>query len=133
MKVFLGGTCNGSGWRQQLIPLLTCDYFDPVVDDWTAEAAQEELFQRHDSDIILYVITPKMKGVYSIAEAVDDSHRRLHRVVFCVLDDDQGIKWDKPQRKSMDAVVAMMKRNGVATYNDLELVAAHINAKVDFL
>lgn len=30
-KVFLGGTCNGSIWREKLIPLLKIDYFNPVV------------------------------------------------------------------------------------------------------
>ena len=37
MKVFLGGTCAESKWREKLIPLLKCDYFNPVVDDWTPE------------------------------------------------------------------------------------------------
>ena len=31
MKVFLGGTCAESKWREKLIPLLQCDYFNPVV------------------------------------------------------------------------------------------------------
>lgn len=31
MKVFLGGTCNNSTWREELKPLLKIDYFDPVV------------------------------------------------------------------------------------------------------
>lgn len=26
MKVFLGGTCSGYKWRDDLIPLLNCDY-----------------------------------------------------------------------------------------------------------
>ena len=40
MKVFLGGTCNNSIWRDVLIPLLTdngINYFNPVVDDWTED------------------------------------------------------------------------------------------------
>lgn len=48
------------------------DYFNPVVDDWTEECYQEELFQRNICDHCLYVITPLMTGTYSIAEAVDD-------------------------------------------------------------
>ena len=27
LKVFLGGTCNGSLWRNELIPQLKIDYF----------------------------------------------------------------------------------------------------------
>lgn len=37
-RVFLGGTCNGSMWRDKLIKDLKCDFFNPVVDDWTEEA-----------------------------------------------------------------------------------------------
>ena len=37
MKVFLGGTCAGSKWRDNIIPQLKCEYFNPVVDDWTPE------------------------------------------------------------------------------------------------
>ena len=42
-KVFLGGTCNESTWRDKLIKMLEIDYFNPVVDDWTEECYQEEL------------------------------------------------------------------------------------------
>lgn len=37
MKVFLGGTCNESTWREKLIPMLKIDYFNPVVKDWKSE------------------------------------------------------------------------------------------------
>ena len=32
MKVFLGGAGNESTWRNQIIPMLNIDYFNPVVD-----------------------------------------------------------------------------------------------------
>jgi len=84
LKVFLGGTCNNSNWRNILIQDLKIEYFDPVVDDWTFEFQKEELKQRELCDVCLYVITPKMTGVYSIAEVVDDSNKRpeKHYYVF---------------------------------------------------
>lgn len=30
MKVFLGGTCAGWKWRDELQPLLKCDYYNPM-------------------------------------------------------------------------------------------------------
>lgn len=30
-RVFLGGTCNESTWRDELIKKLKIDYFNPVV------------------------------------------------------------------------------------------------------
>ena len=67
MKIFLGGTCNGSNWRDELIPKLQCDYFNPVVKDWTPACQEEERRQRQGCDVVLYVITPLMEGVYAIA------------------------------------------------------------------
>jgi hypothetical protein len=32
-KVFLGGTCAETTWRDDLIPKLQIDYFNPVVED----------------------------------------------------------------------------------------------------
>lgn len=31
--IFLGGTCNNSTWRDELIPKLTNKYYNPVVED----------------------------------------------------------------------------------------------------
>ena len=42
MKVFLGGTCAESKWRDNIIPQLKCEYFNPVVDDWTPECQKIE-------------------------------------------------------------------------------------------
>ena len=36
MTIFLGGTCNESAWRDELMPMLEdagFEYFNPVVDD----------------------------------------------------------------------------------------------------
>lgn len=40
MKIFLGGTCCETTWRDELIPYLekaNIEYFNPVVKDWTPE------------------------------------------------------------------------------------------------
>ena len=85
IKVFLGGTCNESKWREMLISRLKIDYFNPVVDDWTPECMEEELKQRKLCDYVLYVITPLMTGVYSIAEVIDDSNKQPEKTIFCYL------------------------------------------------
>lgn len=48
MKVFLGGTCNNSTWRQNFVIHLSdeIDYFNPVVEDWNKEAQKKELYER---------------------------------------------------------------------------------------
>ena len=62
MKVFLGGTCNDSNWRNLIIPMLSIEFFNPVVDDWTPKCSDEEIRQRRECDVCLYVVTPKMDG-----------------------------------------------------------------------
>ena len=84
-KVFLGGTCNESTWRNELIEDLKINYFNPVVEDWTPECMVEEIRQRETCDFVLYTITPKMTGVYSIAEVIDDSNKRPEKHCFVYL------------------------------------------------
>lgn len=147
-KVFLGGTCNESKWRDKLIPMLKIDYFNPVVDDWNEDAYKEELRQKEICDYCLYTITPRMLGVYSIAEVVDDSNKRPEKTIFCLLENEfpdgyetnlQGEKfpyWNCPdkfkhfnkgQMKSLDRVGLMVERNGGKYFKSLEEVANYLN------
>ena len=112
-KVFLGGTCNESTWRDELIPQLKIDYFNPVVDDWTPECMIEEKKQRKSCDFVLYVITSDMTGVYSIAEVVDDSNKRPEKTVFAFKEEG----FDKSQIKSLEAVGTLVSENGAYWVN----------------
>mgnify|MGYP001576190015 CR=1 FL=1 len=131
MKVFLGGTCNESTWRNRIIPMLTINFFNPVVPDWTPECRAEEIKQRNECDFVLYVITPKMTGVYSIAEAVDDSNKRPERTVFVRLREDGGqaspLRFDEGQWRSLGAVEQMVRENGAACFHDLKSAALFLN------
>ena len=127
-KVFLGGTCNESTWRDEVISKLTIDYFNPVVPDWTADCQEEEIKQRQICDFCLYVITPSMTGVYSIAEAVEDSVKRPISTVFCYIDYD-GKKFSNEQIKSLERVGNMIRKNGGKVYNNLDHVCSYLNKK----
>ncbi len=126
-KVFLGGTCNNSTWRDKLISLLKIDYFNPVVDDWTPECQDEEIRQRESCDYCLYTITPKMTGVYSIAEVVDDSNKRPEKTILCVLDEDDENSFSETQIKSLKQVKEMVKNNGANVFDSLEDIASFLN------
>lgn len=128
-KVFLGGTCNESKWRDELIKLLKIDYFNPVVDDWNEECQAEELRQRELCDYCLYVITPRMTGVYSIAEVVDDSNKRPRKTVFCFLETDGPYKFTTGQRKSLNSVAKMVANNNSEFFFSLKGVAEHLNQR----
>ena len=128
MKVFLGGTCNGSKWREDLIPLLEIDYFNPVVEDWTPDCQEEEIRQREECDYCLYVVTPKMTGFFSIAEVADDSNKRPGKTVFLVLEEDEGVQWQPHQMKSLNAVKKLVFSNGGKVFTSLKETANQLNS-----
>ena len=128
-KVFLGGTCNESTWRERLIKDLTIDYFNPVVDDWTPECMDEEIKQRKTCDFCLYVLTPKMTGVYAVAEVVDDSNKRPEKTVFCYLEVDGDASFTPGQVKSMKQVEKMVEENGATVCKTLVEVAGFLNGQ----
>ena len=127
MKVFLGGTINGSLWRDEVIGKITMDYFNPVVDEWSEQDVLNEEREKEICDLLLFVITPLMAGVYSIAEAVDASNKCPEKTIFCVLDEDGGNTWSECQVKSLNQVKKMIMGNGAVVLDDLDDVIHFLN------
>ena len=130
-RAALFGTCAGSGWRERLIPLLKCAHFNPVVDDWNAEAqAQEELVKRTASAMV-FVITPMQKGFYSFVEITDLAIKDPKRLYLCFLDNDAGHTWDKAMASSIDAIKSYLTKTcGMTIYESLEKLAEAVNGEV---
>ena len=131
-KVFLGGTCNESIWRTRMKIYLYeegVEWFDPVVPDWTEECMKQEIKERETCDFVLYAITPKMTGVYSIAEVVDDSNKRPDKTILALLRDDEDLRFSKGQWKSLGAVAKMVTRNGGKVFDNLKSAAIYIGSK----
>lgn len=131
MKVALFGTCNGSQWRNELIPLLNIEYFNPVVEDWTPECQAREIEERANADYILYAITPRMVGVFSIAELIDDSNKQPQKTLFIVLNEDfvneKKFVFNVPARKSIEAAAKLAMKNGAMQFATLKDVADYLN------
>lgn len=123
IRVFLGGTCNGSKWRDKIIPLLLArnyDYFNPVVDDWDDDAYNNELYEKnYNCTHILIVITPLMLGVYSIAEAVYYAIKFPEKTIFCVLNTDNNVQFNNEQMNSLTKVMRMITECGATVCTDL--------------
>ena len=134
-KVFLGGTCNESTWRNELIPLLEekgIEYYNPVVEDWTPECQQEEYRQKEICDVHLYLITKKMKGVFSIAEAVASCQDAGKLTLFAFANFDG--EFDEGERRSLDAVGNLIVKLGGAYHtgiNTIEELALSVSAVVN--
>lgn len=117
-RIFLGGTCAESTWRDELISLLEkfdCEWFNPVVKDWTPECqAIEEDEKNNKCNIHLYVITSQMVGVYSVAEIINSCWQaqcygpNVNKVAFFILDPNESLdEWSKGQRKSFYATLRL--------------------------
>ena len=79
-RFFLGGTTAETGWRDLVIPELEkrgLEYFDPRVEDWNEEARKREEEEKDKCDTMLFLITPEMKGIYSIAEIINSTWQVL--------------------------------------------------------
>lgn len=111
-RIFLGGTCAETKWRDELIKKLgnfNCEWFNPVVHNWTPECqAIEEDEKNNKCNVHLYVITPEMKGVYSIAEIINSCWQAqcygttVNKVAFFVLGD-----WKIGQLRSLNATLRL--------------------------
>lgn len=131
-KVFLGGTANDSKWRDILIAKLKVPYFNPVVVDWTDEAKEEELYQRENCNWLLYVITPRMIGLYSLAEIIDDSNKNPDRTLVAIInndigDDGKSIKFIPEIYDSLIDISNMAVRNGAMLFTSLDEIAIFLN------
>lgn len=110
-----------------MIPLLKIDYFYPVVQDWTPECQAREIEERAFATFELFVITPKMTGVFSIAEVTESAVKFPEKTILCVLDEDDGETFAEFQGKSLKAVEKLVSRNGAKVFPNLKEVAEYLN------
>lgn len=128
--VFLGGTYNGSDWRDRVISFLEYRYFNPILPDnveWNEDAQKNENIAKLNSDYLLYTITPEMTGVYSIAEVVDDSNKNPDKTILCILEEYGGLSFAKSQMKSLKAVADLVANNGAVVFYNLDDTIKYLN------
>ena len=103
------------------------DYFNPVVEDWTPECQVIEIYEKENKcNIHLYVIINKMKGVFSIAEAIESVFNKNKKIIFCVLGDFDG-KFPDYQVKFLKAVGEIVERNGGKYVSSLDEIIEILN------
>lgn len=121
--VFLGGTVNNSSWRQEFLRLLETyggkkiKCFNPVVEHWTRECIDLENFVKYHARYHIYVLTPKMRGVYTIAEMVESVHNREKKTFFYISHTDvdsngSTLHWEQHMLNSLNAVANLLMEHG---------------------
>lgn len=130
--VFLGGTCNESTWRKELIEMLECSYFNPVVEDWTPDCIEEEYKQKSIADYQLYVITPEATGCFSIADLIDASNKVPNKTLCALLgswNSNDSIEHEKliGKFKSFNECLNLAVSNGAMRFYTLKEIADFLN------
>lgn len=140
MKVFLGGTCNGSTWRNEMKDKLRIEYIIPEeIDDIQKE--------KEKCDFCLYVITPRF-DLDDIAEVINESNIRPKKTIFCYLEKDicdnsnsneKNFELNKgwytdyifsnKQIQSLDNIGQIVRENGGIFCDTLNDVILYINTK----
>lgn len=116
-KVFLGGLCKNSTWRDKLIPLLKIDYFNPVVEDWTSERIEIEEYEKEICNILLYVVVEHGTGTYTVAEMIAGSILTPSKTLILCQTDYFKEKEDKSLRQSIN----LATKFGATVLYDLDL------------
>lgn len=119
-RVFLGGTCNDSKWREQLIPMLKIDF---------------TLNIEKESDFYLYIITPRAflthlagDGLVDIAMVVQiSSANDTFETLFCILYEDGEHKYSADIVQALRRILHIIEANGAKVFDNLEEIADYLN------
>ena len=119
-RIFLGGTWAKTTWRTEFISnLIGVSYFNPVVEDWTAECQAIEMEEKEKHcNVHFYCITKEMIGVFSIAEVIDSVHTKGKITILQVIPDG----FSTAQLKSLKAVVDLVVLRGGIAFIDNNLL-----------
>lgn len=134
MTVFMGGTCAGSTWRDELVEKLDAkkvDAFNPVVEDWTPECQAVEDEHKENDDVLLFVLTPESKSIYSWVEVALAASKQPERTVLCVLKERDGKTYEGHEEKAVLKSVKDIKKTGVVVVGSLEELAEHLNTRAN--
>lgn len=131
-RVFLGGTCAGTTWRDHIIPLLKIPFFNPVVENWTPESQERERVEKDICSIHLYVITPEQIGWFNFIEMTVSAMMKDNiTMVFFLSTPDNP--FPEHRVKSISAISAELIKNGVlvadiAEASNVESIAYAVNS-----
>ncbi|GAB5358334.1 hypothetical protein AAMO2058_000448500 [Amorphochlora amoebiformis] len=129
-KVFLGGSCNPTTWRADIvIPKLErhgIPYYNPQVDEWTPELVPIEAKAKDEAGLLFFVIDGATNAVASMMEVVE--YASSGRQIVCVIRDIEensklGKLIGKTTLKDLNRGRAYVwdtgRRHGISLYKDI--------------
>lgn len=131
--VFLGGTTfkdESMDWRREVErrvnPNIRC--FNPIVEEWDEYQRKVEENAKANSKYKLYVLTPQMRGVYSIAEMMLDSVNCGENTLICVLPEYKGKKFSTEKLNSLNATLELCRKYNATILYTLDGVIEYLNS-----
>ncbi|XP_048776733.2 uncharacterized protein LOC125680942 isoform X1 [Ostrea edulis] len=144
-KVFLGGSCNPTTWRQEAaIPFFKkkgITFYNPQVQTWRPELMEVEAQAKESADLLLFVIDNRTRAVSSMIETAYLTARG--RQVIAVMDDynatDVYFNRERISARELDDIlrgrqilVDLIERNALPVFKDINTAlrcAAHVIQK----
>ena len=130
IKMFMGGTCNESTWRDELISKLDLNKiepFNPMVKNWNEIAQANEDYHKENDDICLYTLTPEMIGIYSIFEIGLDAGKKPDRIILCILEEANGRKFDSIMLKGIEKMKKDLSNLQIPIFDNLDDLSVYLN------
>ena len=137
--VYLGETCIKSpflwDWRMDFIRMLddTVHYYDPFVRKWEnnwsdVNKTEDNDIKRSESKYCVFVFTSDIIGVYSVAQAVEDSIKKTNGTVLVAFVDYRK-KFDEDEHfiRSMKSALDLCEANGAIVCESIQEMAKIIN------
>lgn len=137
--VYLGGTCIKSpflwDWRMDFIRMLndSVKYYDPFVRKWEenwpdVNKTEDNDNKRNESKYCVFVFTSDIIGVYSVAQAVEDSIKRENgTVLVAFVDYREKFEKDTHFIRSMKSALNLCESNGAIICESIQDMAKIIN------
>lgn len=144
--VFLGGSCNPTTWRGDIvIPMFKdrhIDFYNPQVDEWTEALVQAEAKAKEQAQLLFFVLDNQTRALASIMEASYLLGTRKPLTLIVKEYDGRGNKWEI-QGEELDEyeidllndlkryVLEIAKLEHVPVFKDTTTAAHYVSALYD--
>ena len=144
--VFLGGSCNPTTWRGDIvIPMFQdrhIDFYNPQVDEWTEALVQAEAKAKEQAQLLFFVLDNQTRALASIMEACYFLGTRKPLTLIVKEYDGSGNKWEI-QGEELDEyeidllndlkryVLEIAKLEHIPVFKDTATAAHYVSALYD--
>lgn len=132
IKVFLGGTCNGSKWRENFVSTDKIEYFhyDETLPSPSQEVDQHQLLlnKSRPCHILLHVLTPMSIDPLNIAVLISDSIKQPKKTILIIVKEDRDYCFDVQAWMMLETIKEMVVSNGAKCLDSFKEAIEYITS-----